>query len=120
MDGNKGYQVYKGVASDPNSVAGQELLKKALGFGEIKSFPFSISAGIDRSPDYHSVDCVVFVEGGILEIGFGESYEDKVRVEKGDYLFIRKDAPHLERAVGEESVSLTIFYIGDFRASGVS
>lgn len=119
MDNSKGYQVFKNTTSDPASPDGQDLIRKLLGESQIKSFPFSISGG-DRSPDSHTVDCVIYITNGTLEIAFGENYSDKVNLEKNDLLFLAKDTPHLERAVGDRDVELTIYYTGTFSAVGVN
>lgn len=114
MDDTKGYQLIKNVTDDPESEKGKEIQRKFLGESGIKSFHFSVPPGEGRSPDTHTVDCAIFVVNGNLEIGFGEQFEDKVVVGKGDFLFMKKDMPHLERALGDESADLIIYYTGVF------
>ena len=98
MNDTKGYQVFKNVA-DPESDQGQEIIRKLLGETGVKFFPFTISGR--RSADYHTVDCVVCIDKGDLVIGFGKEYTDEVRVGKGDLLFIKKNAPHLEHPAAQ-------------------
>lgn len=117
MDNAKEYQVFKKVTEDPASPEGQQLIRKFLSNGEVKSFNFSISQG-ERSPDYHSVDCIVFINSGKLEIGFGEQYKEKVVIEKGDFIYIAKDTPHLEHALENQAVAVVIYYTGSFQAFG--
>lgn len=120
MDDLKGYQVFRNVTDDPASEKGREVINKLLEGGSVKSFPFSISRGPARSPDSHTVDCVIYITGGNLEIGFGEQYADKVEVGKGDFLYIKKDTPHLEHASGDMDVELVVYYTGEFGVKGVA
>lgn len=119
MDKNSGYKVFVNVAGDAESEEGQELIHKLLGTDDVKSFPFSISKGPARTPDSHTVDCVVYIVSGELEIGFGEEFSDKVKVGRGDFLYIKRDTPHREQAGGDEDVELNIYYTGNFGVKGV-
>lgn len=119
MDNTKGYQIFRNFTDDPDSQRAQDLIKKMLGEGLVMSFPLTISAGIERNADYHSVDCMVYIMQGKLNIGFGEGYQDQAEAVRGDFLYIRRREPHLEKAVGAEDVKVIIYYIGDFQAFSV-
>lgn len=118
MDKSVGYKLIKKPGFEADSAEGQDLIGKILASSEIGSFPFSIPAGARRPPDYHSVDCVAFVEDGALNMGFGEGYADQVRAEAGDFLFIEKNAAHKESTDQEQGVHLKLFYSGDFQVFG--